>query len=260
MVWCSQLYNKTTGENLAEGIGVGFSTLEKQYIPDQVFDTLKREILEQRITAGEKLPSEGVLSKQFGVSKVSIKAALQRLVTLGLIETRVGQGSFVLEFNPQQCIEQLHDFLLGDSEISSIIEFRMYIEMAATRLAIKKATEENFKKMEEYLAEMNKAREKSDMDLYGQMDYMFHLEIWKATQNEVFEMAYKLIGSMLLKHITTLNKEHFKNDKQFLSMKQDIHNKLFEAIKNKDIALCRAAYLKMFSVYERISPIQYQDC
>ena len=236
-----------------------FDKVERQYISDQIFDTLRQEILEQKINVGERLPSEDALSKQFGVSKASVKTALHRLSTLGLIETRVGQGSYVLEFDPQQYMDQVQDFLLSDREIAGIIEYRMYIEMAATRLAMKKATEENFKRMEEILDDMEKAVEKDNMELHGQMDYLFHLEIWKATQNDIFEMAYEIIGKMLLKHITILNKEFVRKRATPLAGENEIHRRLFSAIKKKDLDSCRDCYREMFSVYEKLSPEQYQD-
>ena len=236
-----------------------FGKVEKQYISDQIFETIRQEILQQRIGVGEKLPSEGALSKQFGVSKASVKAALHRLVALGLIETRVGQGSFVREFDPKQYMDQVHDFLLSDSEIAGIVEYRMYMEMAAVRLAMKKATDENFKKMEEILEEMDKSVELNDIELHGQMDYLFHLEIWKATQNDVFKMAYEIIGKMLIKHITILNKKYVRKSGTFPKGKDELHRRLFDAIKSKNLDKCRDCYLEMFSVYEQFSPQEYQD-
>ena len=239
---------------------MNFGKVEKQNVSELVFNALRQEILEQRIKVGEKLPSEGDLSEQFGVSKASVKAALQRLATLGLIETRVGQGSFVLEFNPNQYMDQVQDFLLNDSTISSIVEYRMFIEMAATRLAIRKATEENFNRMEMILDEMDKAAENKDIELHGQYDYQFHLEIWKATQNDIFKMAYEIIGKMLLRHIMVLNKEYVRKSKSFVKGRGEIHRCLLEAIKDKDIDQCRNCYLRMFSVYEHLPPEQFMDC
>jgi len=239
---------------------MSFDKLEKQTVSEQVFNALRQQILDRRIEVGDKLPSEGDLSDQFGVSKASVKAALQRLSTLGLIETRVGQGSFILEFDPHQYMDQVQDILLNDSDISNIVEYRMYIEMAATRLAIKKATEENFKKMEVILDRMDEAAENNDAELHGQYDYQFHLEIWKSTRNETFEMAYEIIGKMLLKHIALLNKEYIRKSKSFMTGRDDIHRCLLKSIREKDIEQCRECYLSMFSVYKSLPPEQFRDC
>ncbi|GHV94037.1 GntR family transcriptional regulator [Spirochaetia bacterium] len=236
-----------------------FNKVEKQNISDHVFNALRQEILEQRTKVGEKLPSEGALSKQFGVSKASVKAALQRLATLGLVETRVGQGSFVRTFNPNQYIDQIRGFLLSATDIANIIEYRMYFEMVATRLAMKQVTDENYKKMEEILDQMDEAAKNTDIVLHGQLDYQFHLEIWRATQNNIFVMSYEIIGKMLLDHITILNEETYRKGK-FRWGKDEIHRRFFQAFKDKDVDGCRNCYLKMFSVYERLSSDQFKDC
>jgi GntR family transcriptional repressor for pyruvate dehydrogenase complex len=85
--------------------------IQKQGRADTVFSALRREIIDGGFQAGEKLPSAGSMSRQFGVSIATIKAALQHLAALGLIETRVGQGSFVLAFDPNRYLDQVSDFL-----------------------------------------------------------------------------------------------------------------------------------------------------
>jgi GntR family transcriptional repressor for pyruvate dehydrogenase complex len=235
-----------------------FDKVEKQNISDHIFNTLRQEIFERRIHVGDKLPSEGDLSRQFGVSKASVKVALQRLATLGLIETRVGQGSFVIAFNPPQYMDKIQDFLLNGSDIAKIIEYRMYIEMAITRLAINRATQENYQMMEDLLEQMDVAAESAE--LHSQLDYQFHLEICKATQNSIFVMAYEIVGKMLLRHITLLNKEYYRKGGKYAWGKEEIHRRLFEALKSKDIEECRKHYIRMFSVYERLSPDQFRDC
>jgi GntR family transcriptional regulator len=63
----------------------------------QVFLVLQDRIAERRYAPGEALPSEEDLAKLFGVSRVTIRAALETLNTLGLIERRQGAGTFVRE-------------------------------------------------------------------------------------------------------------------------------------------------------------------
>jgi GntR family transcriptional regulator len=65
----------------------------------QVFLVLQDGIAERRYAPGEALPSEEELAKLFGVSRVTIRAALENLNTLGLIERRQGAGTFVRELS-----------------------------------------------------------------------------------------------------------------------------------------------------------------
>lgn len=55
---------------------------------------LRQLIKIEKIQAGEKLPSERVLSERLGVGRSSVREALRSLELLGLIETRHGEGRF----------------------------------------------------------------------------------------------------------------------------------------------------------------------
>ncbi|MCA0324613.1 MAG: GntR family transcriptional regulator [Proteobacteria bacterium] len=61
----------------------------------QIKARLRQDILEKRLTAGQKLPSEAKLQAAFGVSRITVRQALAELQTEGLIETFNGKGSFV---------------------------------------------------------------------------------------------------------------------------------------------------------------------
>ncbi|MBV9564855.1 MAG: GntR family transcriptional regulator [Bradyrhizobium sp.] len=63
----------------------------------QVFLVLQDEIAERRYAPGEALPSEDDLAKHFRVSRVTVRAALEKLDALGLIERRQGVGTYVRE-------------------------------------------------------------------------------------------------------------------------------------------------------------------
>lgn len=232
--------------------------IEKQSIADQVFNSLKQEILSRNFEAGDKLPSEDMLSSQFGVSKATIKIALQRLVTLGLVETLVGQGSFVRTFDAAQYISQMREFLLRDHDIDQITEYRLYVEMTTTKLAIKRASGENFKRMEDLLRRMDEAVEKNDIVLHGKLDYDFHLEICRATGNNIFVLTYEIIGEMLRQHTTVLNDEFFRRIKN-QKPGDDIHWKLLRAIKKHDLDACRTCYIEMFSVFKKLPEKEYSD-
>ena len=66
----------------------------KSSVSQQVFDQLREQILSGSWKPGQKLPSENELAAQFGVSRVTVRNALQKLSGLGLLETRFGEGSF----------------------------------------------------------------------------------------------------------------------------------------------------------------------
>jgi GntR family transcriptional regulator len=61
----------------------------------RIADDLRLEIESGRLQVGEQLPTETALTKQFDASRNTIRDAVKALITLGLVETRPGQGTFV---------------------------------------------------------------------------------------------------------------------------------------------------------------------
>jgi GntR family transcriptional repressor for pyruvate dehydrogenase complex len=221
----------------------------RENLSDTVFQALRQEIINRNFKAGDKLPSMGQLSRQFGVSVATIKIVLQRLSALGLIETKTGQGSFVLIFSPDQYLNQMSDFLQNENDITDVAEYRLYMETTIAELAMKKAKRENFNNMENLLHQMDEAIRNNDIPLHGKLDYQFHLEIARATQNNIFVLASELTEKVLFKHTVTLNEQFFK---KAAKRRQgiDVHWRLYNAIKAKDIVECRKCYVEMLNVLE----------
>lgn len=60
----------------------------------QLAQLLRQEMLGGRIRPGDKLASEHQLMQQYGVSRLTVRNAIQQLISEGLIETHHGKGSF----------------------------------------------------------------------------------------------------------------------------------------------------------------------
>ena len=63
----------------------------------RIADELRQQIESGRILRGKQLPTEDDLKEQFGGSRNTIRDAVKSLISLGLVETRPGQGTFVTE-------------------------------------------------------------------------------------------------------------------------------------------------------------------
>lgn len=228
---------------------MSFEKIKKDNIPDRVFQALKQEILNGSFRTGDKLPTESTLSEELGVSKSSVKIAIQRLVTLGLAETRAGDGSYVRDFSPDEYIGQMSEFLLTDSDISHITEYRLATELAAVGVAMEHATPDNFACMERIVDQMDEAMACGDFQLHAQLDYQFHREICRATQNEIFLLSDGIIGKMLRQHTAILNKAYLEKARSRDIPVEDVHRRLLKAIRNKDMEACRQCYVEMFAVF-----------
>lgn len=61
----------------------------------QIASALEADILAGRLKVGDQIPSERAMAEQMGISRMTARKALQELASRGMLEARVGQGTFV---------------------------------------------------------------------------------------------------------------------------------------------------------------------
>lgn len=75
-----------------------WTQFSRQSAVDACAEQLRSAILEGRLEAGERLPPERELAAQFGVNRVTLRTALARLGSAGLLATRQGSGHVVQDY------------------------------------------------------------------------------------------------------------------------------------------------------------------
>jgi len=170
--------------------------VRKERVSRQVFDQLKEQIVKGQWPAGTKLPSEHELSKQLNVSRVSVRAALQMLVALGLLETRHGEGTFVRELSGDIYLNALFPLLaLSKTNIFNVLEYRRVMDPGVVVLATERASAEDLAELERIYHQMEEYRE--DYKAFAHADLEFHLTIAKATKNPIFIKVNTIIRDIL---------------------------------------------------------------
>jgi len=209
-------------------------TISKQYIVDEVYQQIVDKIKESVWKPGEKLPSENQLCQMFGVSRTSIRSALQKASAYGIIEIRHGQGSFVLD-HPK--VDLLDGIQLGmnmtDKEILDMLEFRETIEFKCIDLAVERATEEDVLSLEQALNKM--VENKDDYKKYSLADFEFHLVFAKASKNNVLYNVMKNTKAFYY-YLEELNRVFGVNSDTLEGHQRQFHffkNRDAEAIKNE---------------------------
>jgi DNA-binding GntR family transcriptional regulator len=72
---------------------VPFRQIKRATVNDAIVDQLRALIAEGTLKPGDRLPSERELCKRFGVGRTSVREALKPLITLGILEGRMGSGN-----------------------------------------------------------------------------------------------------------------------------------------------------------------------
>ena len=111
---------------------------------DDVTERISGMITSNRMEVGDPLPSEQALSEMFGVSKRVVREALRALTAQGVVQTSQGKRAVIGDTSPV-AIEAYFRFMqrMDWESIAELYELREVIEVAATVLAARRATDED---------------------------------------------------------------------------------------------------------------------
>ncbi len=177
---------------------MGIKPIKKVNVGEQVYEQLKRLLIEGEWTPGTKIPSENELADMFNVSRITVRQALQKLNALGLLETRFGEGSFVRVVDVGESMNGLIPVMyLGEQSAREVFEFRMIIETECARLAARRATAEDTGELKETLERMVKCENNRDLKGFGVADLDFHFKIAQITRNALVIKTISILREVL---------------------------------------------------------------
>ena len=118
-------------------------------IYEEIVRQIRTLISEGRLKSGDRLPPERDLAERFRVSRASVREALRSLESMGLIEIRLGEGTFVREISVDSLIEPLALVILTQREaVGELFEARRLLEPPIAGLAARRSTKEEIQEME----------------------------------------------------------------------------------------------------------------
>ncbi len=207
-------------------------------LTDQIFDYLKDQITEGVWKPGEKIPSEIELAENLGVSRMSLRNAIKKSNLLGLTETRIGEGTFVCQFNMRNYIKELYSAGLLTQDYNKINDLRYILQYGSIEFAMEtNSLEDDITDLRLTLESMKKAALSNDMDSFHQADMKFHRQICKMSHNDLLYMMYDAIESLL----NNLIKENVNKSVATygdLSMVLEHHIQLMEGLEKRDFSIC----------------------
>ena len=211
-----------------------FAPIRKKKILDEVYDQLISLISSGKLRPREQLPPERVLARELRVSRQSIREALKKAESKGLITVRQGEGTFVRSAASDWMETPLLVMMAEEIErVYEFIEIRKLIEVWCARKAAEFATAKELKKMEKTLSKMEKLID--SRETLGQPDIDFHVAIAEASHNTVMVHLMASIQQIFLSMFKISNFTRPPGKNRVL-IKQ--HREIHEAIKrgNPDLA------------------------
>ncbi|MBP2631897.1 MAG: GntR domain protein [Firmicutes bacterium] len=199
----------------------------KANITQQVIKYLKENIENGTWIVGEKIPSENKLTEILGVSRASVRVAIQQFIALDVLQSIHGKGTFVRTNNVVGVSSNLNAINEANyNDISQVLEFRRIIETECAYIAAQQATDETINNLEIYLKTMKNCIGQSEE--FVKQDILFHEEICHATGNRLLESCLKEVFTQTAKNHKQMNEAFGYNDGVYF------HTLILKAIKEKD--------------------------
>ena len=217
-----------------------FSLIENDTVgttTEEVVSRLREMIHHGDLRPGMRLPPERDLAKQLGVSRPTLRAGIRSLAAVGVLKSKQGAGTFVVEAdaspaldsNPLRLLASLHGFSSAE-----MFEARLLLEMAIAGLAAERSTGDHLATMAEELAEMFATLDEPEEFLVH--DMRFHQTIAAASGNRILTALMNMVASILFDvRSKTVHRAHD------LKESAEMHRQIFRSIREGNVEAARNA-------------------
>ena len=206
--------------------------IKARRVSDQAFEQIRDLVFRGQLKPGDQLMPERGLAQAMGVSRPTVREAIRRLVTMGLLEHQQGAGTFVRSLNAQREHNPLAAVIEGhDATLEELLEVRMGLEGQAALLAAQRASAEDLQVMEKALVAMQAENAAGRLGIDN--DVSFHMALAFASKNPVQVYIMKNFYD-LLHHGIKENLRALWEEPASLPIIIRQHREIYEAIKDHD--------------------------
>lgn len=231
-------------------------TIKKTTLSDQICAVMKQKIKENEWAVGSKIPSENELADNFGVNRLTVRNALQKLNAMGIVETRAGEGTFVRSFDISEYIREVSELVMSPEMLDGALEFRKCIELECIKLAIQRASDTEIGMLEAALENYElvsrdtaKPFDEHINDII-EADLGFHQQLCKLSKNSLFTLAFSAVREPMYQYIKSVLIKRYNSYAATGQNRASVeatnnHRIILDAIKKRDFSASEKAYIEV---------------
>ena len=207
---------------------VALKPIQRSTISATVFENLLGHVINGNWKEGDRIPAERELSEQLGIGRASLREAVKALELIGVLDSRVGDGTFVCarsEFLSRPLLWAISG--TEHSELRELLEARLVIEETLAAFAAERASTEELQNI--------KAAHEGMRTCFGdasgslEFDMRFHAAIADAAHNQVLANSVQLLRNLVTPWLLLKHKLPAEPSKSFAS-----HDQIYDAILHRD--------------------------
>lgn len=227
--------------------------IKKESAVDKLCAAMRTLILNGTWQTNEKIPPENELAESFGLNRMTVRAAIQRLNALGILETRVGNGTYVSPFDFSGLISDVSDFYTSSDLVEDAAMFRQIVEGGSYRLIIDNGTPEELEQLRRISRGLSDclderiAMEKLGYEVPAELKnrgytliFRFHEQLFKMTHNKLLYYAHAVSRDAVCRALFESGERRhlaFRKSGEWENLKY--HEKVLAAIEAGDYEECR---------------------
>jgi GntR family transcriptional repressor for pyruvate dehydrogenase complex len=210
-------------------------------LADRVVVDLSERIRTRVLKAGERIPTEQELMRQYRVSRAVVREAISRLQATGLVEARQGIGTFVQPTLPGESSRADRATVLTTKDAIAVIELRIALESEAASLAAQRRTDEQLHAIQKAVDEIQRLLD-SGAEQTAKEDFDFHQAVAAAAGNQYFPWVLSSLGIAILPR-TRIDLRYVTKESayEYLNRSNSEHRAILTGIAQKDVHAAREA-------------------
>lgn len=217
---------------------------KSQTVAEVLLDELRRG----KLAAGSKLPSERELAETMAVSRTVVREALSSLQLAGIVERRVGDGTYVrkdLDLTRLAARPVVDDIDAGVNIVEAI-EARQALDLAVTHLALENSQPADIEAMQSMIRQMRASLDDNQVRRYLDLTLQFHVAVARAGGNSVMERLVAELIELVRPHVWLIerNYTHEVGEESFR-----IHKAMADGIERKDEKMALEAVRQHYRKY-----------
>lgn len=217
---------------------------------DCIVAEIKGQILSGALKDGDMLASQDELARSLGVSRASLREAINRLNVMGLIEVKHGSGTFVRNAKSTDFPNSLLPLRIMDRySADELLVAQYHIESAAACLAAVNPTEREIHNLRSLLDRMRSDVVSEDIDEIITQDLSFHTLIAETSKNQLFIAILSIISDLSRQFIQNYFTEYRRTFNETL----EYHDAIHQAIRRNDSITAREKMQEHISHLARVA-------
>ena len=231
-----------------------FQSNKRESAVDIVVNNIKQLLIERKLKPGDRLPNELEISEGMGVSRGSVREAMKILSAFGLIDIRVGNGTYVCETPGNSLMDSLlFSFFVSNPDIENLYEFRHIFEIDVLELVLKHydsneperaALKKNLKDLEKMM------KEGASPEQLKENDMEFHHLLGSCTKNLLIERIYNFVMEFM-EHSIAIT--HRKQKGEFV---YQVHKHILDVIETRNYELIDEAITDSVDTWSVLQNLQ----